>query len=181
MIISGVNRGSNSGRDVLYSGTVGGIIEGAYNDLPGIAFSFSDFELPPLSVTKRYFFPLISHFLAHPLPQGSFLNVNFPLNSKNGINGFKLTKQGRSRWLESPDRRTHPQGNSYYWLGGKWLTHEEEDPESDVAWLEKGYVSGAPIHVGELTDRTVLNSHKERAEGHINLSIDGSPRSEPLQ
>ena len=43
MILSGVNRGSNAGRTVLYSGTIGGVIEGALKGIPGIAFSFCDF------------------------------------------------------------------------------------------------------------------------------------------
>lgn len=174
MVISGVNRGSNSGRTVLYSGTIGGVIEASYKDVPGIAFSFSDFEVPPLSATKEYFFPLIRHFLEHPLPKGSILNVNFPYNCKEKINGFKLATQGRGRWVESPDKRTHPEGKPYYWLGGKWASHDEEDPESDVAWLEKGYIAAVPINVGEMTDHLVLSKHKHAVEGHFNLLTGGS-------
>jgi 5'-nucleotidase len=164
MVISGVNRGSNSGRTVLYSGTIGGVIEGAYKNIPGIAFSFSDFDPPPLEVTKPYFFPLIRHMLDHPLPHGSFLNVNFPYNAHETIRGFKLARQGRGRWVEAPDRRTHPEGKPYYWLGGKWHAEGEEHPESDVAWLEKGFIAAVPIHVGELTDHRVFEERKEKIE-----------------
>ena len=163
MVISGVNKGSNAGRTVLYSGTVGGVIEGTFKGIPGIAFSFLDEEAPPLSATKKYIYPLIQHLLENPLPSGSFLNVNFPLNAKDEIKGFKLTKQGRSAWLESPDRRMHPEGMHYCWLGGKWTTFEE-DPESDVYWLDQGYATGVPIHVGELTDRAALSTHKSKIE-----------------
>lgn len=167
MVISGVNRGSNAGRTVLYSGTIGGVIEGALKNIPGIAFSFLDFEVPPLSATKKYIYPIIEHFLKHPLPHGSLLNVNFPYNCKEGIKGFKLSKQGRGCWLESPDRRTHPEGMPYYWLGGKW-TSSNEDPESDVYWLDKGYVAGVPIHIGELTDKEVLSRRKSTVEEALN-------------
>ena len=163
MVISGINKGSNAGRTVLYSGTVGGVIEGTFKGIPGIAFSFLDEEAPPLSSTQKYIYPLIEHFLAHPLPQGSLLNVNFPLNAKDSIKGFKLAKQGRGSWLESPDRRIHPEGMHYYWLGGKWASYEE-DPESDVYWLERGYITGVPIHVGELTDTAALAKHKDKVE-----------------
>ncbi len=81
MIISGINRGSNAGRTVLYSGTVGGVIEGALKNIPGIAFSFCDLSFPELDTVKKYIFPIISHFLNNPLPQGTFLNVNFPKTS----------------------------------------------------------------------------------------------------
>lgn len=178
MIISGINKGSNAGRTVLYSGTIGGVIEGAFKNIPGIAFSFSDFEAPPLSVTKKYIYPLIRHFLDNPLPHGSLLNVNFPYNCKETIKGFKLTRQGMGQWAEAPERRTHPEGMPYYWLGGKWTPHAEEHPESDVYWLERGYIAAVPIHVGELTDREVLAKHKESVEKRFNESPAGeSPHS----
>jgi 5'-nucleotidase len=164
MIISGVNRGSNAGRTVLYSGTIGGVIEGALKGIPGIAFSFSDFdEIPPLSVTKKYIFPLIQHFLKDPLPQGTILNVNFPHGSKNGVKGLKIAKQGRSYWKESPDRRVHPEGATYYWLGGAWGA-VEEDPITDVAFLEQGYVAAVPIQVAEMTCNPSFEKYKTVTE-----------------
>lgn len=174
MIISGINRGSNAGRTVLYSGTIGGTIEGALKGIPGIAFSFSDFEDPPLSVTKDYIFPVIQHFLKHPLPPGTLLNVNFPYNCKEGIKGLKLAKQGKSYWQEAPDRRIHPEGDPYYWLGGAWGA-VNEDPESDVAYLEQGYVTAAPIHVGELTCDLTLQKYKDLTESLFNGAAESPP------
>ncbi len=173
MIISGINKGSNAGRTVLYSGTVGGVIEGALKGIPGIAFSFTDFEAPPLSCTKKYIFPLIRHFLDNPLPKGTLLNVNFPLNAKEGIKGLRITKQGRSYWQESPDRRIHPEGLPYYWLGGAWGGVAEE-PDTDVAWLEQGYIAVAPIQVSELTCQTTFEKYKTFTEKNL-TSLDERP------
>src|SRR5690348_2759860 len=39
LIVSGINRGSNAGRNILYSGTVAAVIEGVMHNIPGIAFS----------------------------------------------------------------------------------------------------------------------------------------------
>jgi len=180
MVVSGINRGSNPGRTVLYSGTIGGVIEGALKQIPGIAFSFCDLETtPPTSVTKPYIFPLIQHFLKHPLPVGSILNVNFPLNCEQGIQGFRFAKQGRGYWRESPDLRTHPQGMPYYWLGGIWTREKDEDPDSDIALLEQGYVTAVPIHVMELTDVAAYKHLKLSAEKHFN-GLSAEPlRSEP--
>ncbi|MCC6127618.1 MAG: 5'/3'-nucleotidase SurE [Chlamydiae bacterium] len=163
LVISGVNRGSNSGRTLLYSGTVGGIIEGVLKGVPGIAFSFSDDIVPPLAVTQKYIVALIQDALKHPLPPGTFLNVNFPLNSQEGIKGLKLSRQGKGYWCEAPEKRTHPEGTPYYWLGGCWKSFEEEE-DSDVSHLKQGYVAAAPIHVSDLTDRSVYAKHKERIE-----------------
>lgn len=173
MVISGINRGSNAGRTVLYSGTVGGVIEGALKGIPGIAFSFSDFEVPPLSATKKYIFPLIRHFLHHPLPHGSFLNVTFPYNCKDEIKGFRMAKQGKSYWMEAPDRRIHPVGAPYYWLGGAWGA-VEEDPDSDVALVDQGYITAVPIHVAQLTCEITFEKHKALTEKTLTASV-GEP------
>jgi 5'-nucleotidase len=163
MIISGVNRGSNAGRTVLYSGTIGGVIEGALKGIPGIAFSFSDDAIPPLSATKKYIYPLIQHFLDHPLPPETILNVNFPFNCSHAIKGVRLAKQGKGYWIEHPEKRIHPEGLPYYWLGGKWLSSEEE-PDSDVALIEQGYITAVPIQVGELTHIDAFIKHKDSIE-----------------
>lgn len=173
MIISGINRGSNAGRSALYSGTIGGAIEGVLRGIPGIAFSFSDYEVPPLSATQKYIFPLIEHFLHHPLPQGTLLNVNFPYHCKEGVKGFRMAKQGKGYWKEAPDRRIHPEGAPYYWLGGSWGS-VDEDPESDVSLLDRGYVAAVPLHVGELTCKATLEKHKGHAEKKLNASASES-------
>jgi 5'-nucleotidase len=159
LIVSGVNRGSNAGRTVLYSGTIGGVIEGTLKDIPGIAFSFSDLDVPPVAATKNHILKIIRHFLEHPLPSGTLLNVNFPLNCKDGVKGIKMAKQGRSYWVESPDKRIHPEGAPYYWLGGEW-GYVEEESDSDVALLGEGYISVTPIHVGHLTCQKTFEKHK---------------------
>lgn len=160
LVISGINRGSNAGRTVLYSGTIGGVIEGALKGIPGIAFSFSDLDEPPLSSTKPYIFPLIQYFLEHSLPSGTIVNVNFPENCQNGVKGLRFARQGKGFWIEQPDRRIHPEGLPYYWLGGRWSSFEEES-DSDVALLAEGYITAVPIHIGQLTDDEVFAKHKE--------------------
>jgi 5'-nucleotidase len=160
MIVSGINRGSNAGRTVLYSGTIGAVIEGALKNIPGIAFSFCDFDPPPLASFQKFVQPLIEYFLQNPMPMGTFLNVNFPPNCANGPKGLRFAKQGQGYWVEDPEKRIHPEGLPYYWLGGKWSPFLE-DPESDVALLEQGYITAVPIHIHQLTDMQLFDSQKE--------------------
>lgn len=159
LIVSGINRGSNAGRNALYSGTVGGVIEGILRNIPGIAFSCVDLTRPNYKQTQPLILPLIRHCLLHPLPKGTLLNVNFP--DVPTILGIKLARQGRGFWIEDPDKRLHPEGHSYYWMGGKWQSHDE-DEESDVHLLKQGYAAAVPIHVSELTDLSHFHQHKER-------------------
>lgn len=173
MVISGVNRGSNAGRTVLYSGTIGGVTEGTLKGIPGIAFSFCDLDTPPVAATKQYIVSLIQHFLKNTLPEGTLLNVNFPFNCKDGVKGVRMAKQGKSYWQEAPDQRTHPEGAKYYWLGGAWGS-VDEDPTSDVALLDQGYISVAPIHIGHLTCEATLKKHQFLTEK--TLTESSSPR-----
>jgi len=73
-----------------------------------------------------------------------------------------MTRQGKEFWMEDPNERFHPaEGHTYYWLGAKIATFQEDD-ESDISWLNQGYITAVPIHVGEMTDHQHLSSHKER-------------------
>ncbi len=170
LIVSGINRGSNSGRNVLYSGTVGGVIEGALRNVPGIAFSCVDFMNPNYQQTQEHILPLVHYVLQHPLPQGTILNVNFPDAQK--ILGVKLARQGRGFWIESPDARQHPEGHDYYWLGGKWHEHDEHE-ESDVHLLKQGYAAAVPIHISELTDLNHFHGRKDHFNAHFLGGLGG--------
>lgn len=151
MVISGINKGSNAGRNVLYSGTVGGAIEASFHNIPGIAFSCESFEDPNYELARKYIPGLVEHFLANPIPTNCVLNVTFPKNVENEANGIRIAKQGKGYWKEDIDKRTHPLGNEYYWLSGKIAGFEEEE-ESDIALLKEGYVTIVPLQVNDLTN-----------------------------
>lgn len=167
LIVSGINRGSNAGRNVLYSGTIGGVIEGAMKGIPGIAFSSVDYKTPRYELIEPYIYPIVQHFFEHPLVPGTILNVNFP-SQFDHFKGIKLARQGQSQWVEAPDQRTHPGpgGEPYYWHGGQWSQHDEHE-ESDVALLNQGYITAVPIHVHELTDHGFLRDRKVHFEDYF--------------
>ena len=167
MVVSGINRGSNAGRNVLYSGTVAGAIESTMRGIPSIAFSCYDFISPDYGVAAEGISYVVRHVLEHTLPSGTLLNVNFPPKIAGNIKGFKMARQGKEYWIEDPEERHHPaESHSYYWLGAK-LAEFEEHEESDVTWLRKGYVTAVPVHIGELTDYNHLASRKAHFEREI--------------
>lgn len=157
LIVSGINRGANSGRNVLYSGTIGGVIEGVLRNVPGIAFSCADFVNPDYTKVQHLIYPLVRHLIENPLPLGTLLNVNFP--NVQTIRGLKLARQGKGYWIEDPAQRVHPEGHSYFWHGGKWYEHEEHE-ESDVHLLKQGFATAVPIHISELTDLKLFHERK---------------------
>jgi 5'-nucleotidase len=165
-IVSGINAGSNAGRNVLHSGTIGACVEGVLRGIPGIAFSCENGERPNYHVAEKYVVDLVEYTLANPLPTGCFLNVNFPHAAHEKVKGFRLTRQGRGRWSEDPSLHLNTEHGSSYWLGGKPEELEEEE-ECDIAWLKKGYLTAVPIHVHELTDFNQLHLCHKHFENYF--------------
>lgn len=164
LIVSGINRGSNAGRNILYSGTVAGAIEGVMHDIPSIAFSCYDYhKMPNFARAEQYIPSIVEHVIEHPLPQGTLLNVNFPIQD-HAIKGFKYTRNGMQFWAENPDCRMHPtEERNTYWLGARMAEFPEHE-DCDISWLEKGYVTAVPIQVNDLTHGSHLAEKKEAFE-----------------
>lgn len=168
LILSGINRGTNAGRNVLYSGTVAAIIEGIMHGIPGIAFSLGDYFNPSYQEVEAFIPSIVRYVFNHPLPEGTFLNVNFPQKTPNGFRGIRLTRQGKQYWAENPEQRQHPAENMpYYWLGSR-LAEFDEHPDCDVAWLKKGYATAVPIHIGDLTCHQHLENERDLFENFVN-------------
>jgi 5'-nucleotidase len=164
LIVSGINKGSNAGRNVLYSGTVGGVIEGTFRGIPGIAFSSLEFVNTDYSWQERFIPPIVDHVLNHPLHEGTLLNVNFPLETgEEGALGLKLAIQGKGYWGENPTVREDPLGQQYLWLGAKPIEYQE-DPSSDIALLQEGYITAVPVKVDQLTHFKLFETEKNRFE-----------------
>ncbi|MGK7934560.1 MAG: 5'/3'-nucleotidase SurE [Xenococcaceae cyanobacterium] len=79
-VLSGINAGGNLGIDVYISGTVAAVREAAIHGIPGIAISHwikkplvIDWEIATQWTTR-----VLDKLRYHPLPTGSFWNVNLP-------------------------------------------------------------------------------------------------------
>ncbi len=163
-VFSGINKGTNHGRNVFYSGTVGGAIESTLRNIPSVALSCWSVRDPDYTAANRLIVPILRFLQEHPLPHGTLLNVNLP--SVTPFKGLRLARQGSSYWKETPQRRQHPEGFDYYWLGGVHSDHEEHE-ESDVHLLQQGYATAVPLRVTELTCLGTLDTHRD----HFNSLI----------
>ena len=147
LIVSGINHGSNSSINVIYSGTMSAAVEGAIEGIPSIGFSLcnssidADFE-PSLPYVEK----IIRQSLENPIPEGSCLNVNFPAVSSDLLNGIKVCRQAKALWEEEFDERKDPSGKSYFWLTGKFVNKEENHEDTDEWALKHNFVSVVPVH-----------------------------------
>ncbi|MCE2982688.1 MAG: 5'/3'-nucleotidase SurE [Parachlamydia sp.] len=164
IILSGINCGTNAGRNILYSGTVAAAIEGALHQIPSIAFSTCDITDPPYEEIKTSIQKIVKYILKHSLPNGTLLNVNFPKKVHGPLRGIKLAEQGRELIIENPEMRKHPSEKKvYYWMGAK-LASFHESPFSDIHLLTQGFVTVVPIDISDLTNYRYLKEEKANFE-----------------
>lgn len=140
LVISGINRGYNLGKDIMYSGTLAAATEAATKGMKAIA----------LSASMKYYDKAVEHveqildFFREKklLDKSSLYNVNIPVDPK----GFRFTRLGD----ESFSEEFVPQGNDLYFPGGKPIRASESDITKDTDACVLGYISVTPM----TTDRT---------------------------
>ena len=153
LIISGINKGSNMGEDITYSGTAAAAMEGVLHGVPSIAISqVMDFTQPmgDFALAKIAIRSLAEKILngGFPLRHREFLNVNIPY----GINNLEwcVTYAGYRYYANDAHLHRNPRGMEYYWLGLHPLEFKARDHGQgvcDFEAIEKGMVSVTPIQL----------------------------------
>jgi 5'-nucleotidase len=144
LVISGINHGPNPGINIIYSGTVSAATEGTILGYPSMAISIDTFETAHWDTAARVAREMIGRWRRHGLPRDTLLNVNVPNRPYDQLRGYAVTRMGRSRFVESFDKRSDPRGNDYYWMAGE-MELLDEGPDTDIQALRAGYVSVTPI------------------------------------
>ena len=146
LCVSGINHGSNSSINVIYSGTMSAAVEGALEGIPSIGFSLLDYSYEAdFSEGEKYIRQIVSSILESGLPEGVCLNINIPKSRPDKkINGWKVCRQAKANWEEEFDERKDPKGRSYYWLTGKFVNYDKGD-DTDERALENHYISIVPV------------------------------------
>ncbi len=138
LILSGINRGYNLGKDIVYSGTAGAIFEGGRLGIPGIAFSTDPTTLDgaKMHLEKAYSFIMDKHLLDESL----LYNVNLP----NAHGEIRITKQGGIYFKDEYKYL----GDDMWEQTGYIIGDNEGDPELDTDSVRDGYVSITPLASG---------------------------------
>lgn len=153
LVISGINRGYNLGKDTMYSGTLAAATEAVTKGMRAIA----------LSASVKYYDHAIIHLeeILHYLEENhlwerhNLYNVNIPVNPK----GIRITRLGNASFSEE----FIPMGNDLYFPGGKPLRSDGSDIGLDTDACALGYISVTPMTT-DRTDRTVYAALAELNE-----------------
>ncbi len=169
LVLSGVNRGNNAAENVMYSGTVGGAIEAALQDLPAIALSqyfgpdnaglddpFETARAAGAETVRR----LLHRGEWDEAPYRLFYNVNFPPCAAAEMRGTRVTSQGRrSDAGHGMTPHVSPSGRRFlYVTGGPQQTPTA--PGTDAAATLDRHVSVTPMRA-DLTAHDRLDALRE--------------------
>ncbi len=145
LCVSGVNHGSNSSINVIYSGTMSAAVEAGIEGIPAIGFSLLDYSWnAKFDHLKAAIKKIAENVLERGLPDGVVLNVNFPKVESKKFKGIKICRQARANWVEEFDKRVNPQGKEYYWLTGKFINLDNGE-DTDLWSLKNGYIAIVPV------------------------------------
>lgn len=161
LVLAGINKGTNSSINVVYSGTMGAVIEGCINGIPSVGFSQCCNYSEP--VDYSYGLPIIRQLVEDLLigavcvPNGVCLNVNFPIGPIEG--GLQWCSQARSRWTKEFDYagENKETKNPLYTLGGEFVCLEPEKEGTDEYVLAHHGASCVPLNI-DMTDHVFLSA-----------------------
>mmetsp|Transcript_14175 Transcript_14175/g.36196 ORF Transcript_14175/g.36196 Transcript_14175/m.36196 type:complete len:292 (-) Transcript_14175:24-899(-) len=155
LVVSGINRGSNTGMNIHYSGTCGVAREANLEGLPAIALSLSyePIGMFQFEAAAKSSMPVIAHMLKRILNgdrsmHASMINVNFPNLPFSEHRGYKITKQGAStfqNWCEEQsshvdDSTDPPVVHKVFQYGGRMECRDPDD-SFDTKAMNDGWIS----------------------------------------
>jgi len=144
LVVSGINLGSNTGINVIYSGTVSAATEGTMLGITSMAVSLATYTNPDFGPAAQFASQLARLVLRHGLPERTLLNVNIPNVPAAEIRGVRITRQGMANFAEEFDKRVDPRQRVYYWMDGKKEEIKAGDDVDDEA-IQQNIISITPV------------------------------------
>lgn len=172
LVLSGVNRGNNAAENTLYSGTIGGALEGALQGIRAVALSqfygpLNAHAADPFQAACVHGAAVLRRLWA-AAPWGGdgyqlFYNVNFPPCPAADVKGTMAAVQGyRGHGRFGVQPFDAPSGRKFLWVKPA-PQHDPAPPGTDIAANLDGYISVTPMRA-DLTDATALPALRQALE-----------------
>ncbi|GAA4703452.1 5'/3'-nucleotidase SurE [Brevibacillus fulvus] len=157
LVFSGINVGSNLGRDVYYSGTCSAAREAVILGVPAVALSYDNwYDQENYGEIVTIVQPLLAEFLQQQsrkqLPTDVFWNINIPHRSSQDIQGVAPAVLAMDHYQDVYKREEEG-----YWLQREYPEHLGQQEREDYRLLQEGYITVTPIHI-DATDKALLET-----------------------
>lgn len=157
-VVSGINHGANLSSNVIYSGTVSAATEGAMMGVKSIAISLASVKSNDFDTAAEFAQFFCQHIQPMELSQPVLFNINIPAVDKKEILGWKYTSQGKTKFLDTFEKRIDPRGKTYYWLTGEKQQIHYDDVSDDHA-VNENFISVTPLQYN-MTNQPLLEQLK---------------------
>jgi 5'-nucleotidase len=147
LVLSGINRGENVGRIAWYSGTVGGAREALLAGFPAVAFSLAlnwKDPQPDYDAAARWAKPVVDAVRQHGLPEGIFLNVNFPTDP-TVARGYRLCRMGLMPDEINRYELVSEDDDGVRSYKSHWAPPAEPTEDTDGGAIANGWVAVVPL------------------------------------
>lgn len=155
MVYSGINLGSNLGKDTLYSGTVGAAMEAAIDGYHAVAVSVDSHEATHFDTACQLAVDVID-LVYDKMDKHTVININTPDLPREEIKGIRYTILG-DRYYD--DKFKLVEDNKYR-LTGEPADFSKHPENFDVYAAHHGYASITPLHF-DYTDFEKLETVKK--------------------
>jgi 5'-nucleotidase len=147
LVLSGVNRGSNLGEDVTYSGTIAAAMEATLLGIPAIALSqLRQGQTIAWHVALEHGADVVRRLVSVPWTDGVLINVNFPYIAKGDISGVQVVRQGRRAANIEVVPASDPVGRRYLWIGD-FTSDKPVGRGTDLGAVGAGAIAITPLHL----------------------------------
>ena len=147
LVVSGINSGSNTGWDVMVSGTVGGAVQGYVRGCHTIAASVASVTAPRYD-TAGPLLAALARRLAGREGEPLFLNLNVPNVAPDRVAGVRATRLGGLSYRESVRLEGADGDAKSYRIARNRPGNRTPATDSDIWALQNNYVSVTPLRPG---------------------------------
>lgn len=141
LVVSGINNGLNTGVSVFYSGTIGGAVEAALNNVAGLAISLEHSRRPDFDAVAEHACGVIEKLCP---TRGSCYNLNYPDPGRTAWGSVLAARQSIQGFEELYTEEPMRDGRVAYHLSGD-IDISQEPPDSDVSLIRRGAITLTPI------------------------------------
>ncbi len=170
LVISGINKGSNIGSDINYSGTLAAATEATVLQCRTLAFSQGNNPMQfgiNWDIAKQYTSSLIKEAVSQRISSNLLLNINYPDCGADELKGIVVARQGGHMWHGELEEIKDPLGRSYIWIVSRQPKIASFEKKDDIAYYDNGYITVTPISI----NRTDYSSMEEMSKWISTIKI----------
>lgn len=151
LVISGINKGYNTGNDILYSGTISAAFEASLYDIKAIALSCSNKTFEGSKNLDMVFNYLENN---NYFDEAMVININIPVNASS----IAITNQGKFNFLSKYEKSN----DGLYYLRGNHIADDIiEDENTDIYAVCHNQISISFL-TSNRTDFLLFNKYRKK-------------------